>query len=1668
MLIPKPREILHTTAGKTLAFMLLVGMFGGGVVMATNAPAPKVEAPPAKLEPLSVPLDGINAAEAAAKSSLILNGSLRINGGVVLKPSRRPTAPVIGQQYLDEGDKKFYYYNGTGWVALGPDEKILGLLDGKVSLQAGTPVLQSGNIGITGTVTAANIQGNGANITNISAVNVTSGTINNTRLSDEVSLLGQSIEGNEISAQTVTQRNLANGSVSTAKLVNGSVTNAKVGDGAITTGKLSDGAVTNPKLADGAVTNAKIAEGANISDTKLGTIQTPGKVADSALSPNVALLNRLNQTFTGNQTFAGTALFRNSVDSSTALLVQNAASGNLLSADTAANQVRIGDGSATTSADVTLFFVDSAPNPLLPTAGASLNGGIVYDSTNDKFLIVENGIYKEVCNKIDQGCGAAGVYNLQGAYTGGNTITTTVARDIAFTLANGSSFTTDVGVGSRFAIRGGAIDTLVVDSGGALTARNAVDSNSAFRVQDASGNDLILVNTATDRVTITGLQGSGALLTSLNASALATGTVDDARLSVNVTLAGNTFNGPNELIQATALGALPVISGANLTDLDAAAVATGTLDDARLSANVTLAGNVFNGISQLVQTDALGALPGISGANLTDLNATAVTSGTLDDARLSPNVALLDRDAQVFTGSQIFQNTVNSSDAFSVQSASGTDTLLKANTVGNRVVIGDADNVSSARTTLFVVDASSTANLPLGTNGGIVYDSTLNKFKVYENGQYKILCNATDLGCGDSGGAAVTLQGAYDVGNTILTAGNRDIAFTLASGDFVLQTAASDVLFKTDTVNNRLLVGNALASSGADSTLLVVDSATGSTLPAGVNGGIIYDSSLNKFKVYENGAYKILCNETDLGCAVAAPPVTLQDAYNNGNSIFATAGSPIFFQVASGAEFTIQGSTGDRLFVTDNGNNRVVIGNRIATTSTESTLFVVDAATTSNLPAGMNGGIIYDSTLEKLKIYENGAYKILCNTTDLGCGTPSAAITPSLQDVYNNSSEPAVISTTSPSKPIIFKAGANLDATTLFQIQNASGESLFNVDSLQASLQLNGANSGQLHSFQVNTVTLPGARRSAASVTAGGYIYQIGGHDGTSTTSTVYMAQVQYDGSVGPWTATTSLPVNRQEHGAVVSNGHVYVYGGRGSAGGAAVGTVYSARINPDKTLSSWTASGNVLPTAKANFGYFVRNGKIYAVGGNGAGTEVAYAAIQPNGEVGSWFTTTALPQSRAYHTSVTANGYAYVLGGEDAGVVKNTVMYARINDNGSIGAWQTSANTIPSVGRRRHASVAANGAVYLIGGDTAGLTNSVIFAYLGADGNIGTWKSVVNALPGNREDHNAVFAGGYIHVLGGYDGFSVQSTVFSASTARINTGGTLDLIGLGSKNLTDGDVGGNLIAGSTFISGTLDVTNQANFAKDLRVSGTTYLQGTLQLRPQTDSTMAFQAQTASGTTLLGVDTVGGRIFSTVADGAGAVGFVLDTPTYSASGAKLISLRSGGVEKFAIDKDGLITTASVQTASIVDGAVTPDKLSAQPAARVFHNAAQTLTTGAITALLFNSERFDNDTLHDTVTNTSRLTAGRAGIYAITSHVTFAGNTTGGRAVAIRLNGTTEIAKDEQLANGSNTTSMTVTTYYKLNAGDYVEVTGQQNSGGNLNVNTAGNSSPEFSMVWQSP
>lgn len=134
-----------------------------------------------------------------------------------------------------------------------------------------------------------------------------------------------------------------------------------------------------------------------------------------------------------------------------------------------------------------------------------------------------------------------------------------------------------------------------------------------------------------------------------------------------------------------------------------------------------------------------------------------------------------------------------------------------------------------------------------------------------------------------------------------------------------------------------------------------------------------------------------------------------------------------------------------------------------------------------------------------------------------------------------------------------------------------------------------------------------------------------------------------------------------------------------------------------------------------------------------------------------------------------------------------------------------------------------------------------------------------------------------------------------------------------------------------------------------------------------------------------------------------------------------------------------------------------------PQARVFNSANISIPNSAVTVVTFDSERFDEGGMH--ALGAGRLTAPITGLYLIGADVRLAANATGIRAAHIRLNNVTDLvdASDDD-PGAAQPVDLTMITLYRLTAGDYVEVTVFQNSGGALNVLTNANTSPEFWMV----
>jgi N-acetylneuraminic acid mutarotase len=258
-----------------------------------------------------------------------------------------------------------------------------------------------------------------------------------------------------------------------------------------------------------------------------------------------------------------------------------------------------------------------------------------------------------------------------------------------------------------------------------------------------------------------------------------------------------------------------------------------------------------------------------------------------------------------------------------------------------------------------------------------------------------------------------------------------------------------------------------------------------------------------------------------------------------------------------------------------------------------------------------------------------------------------------------------------------------------------------------------------------------GAWRTLTPSTAGGgghrcvayngYLYMMGGRNTIGEgIRDVAVARIQDDGSLGAWAAATPLPPTSglSSFAAVAHDGRLYVIGGLIYS--SPVADVHVAPIRADGTLGEWSAVTS-LPTATSKHDSVAYNGHLYVLGGDDPNpwelSRVIVATINADGSLGAWSSTTSLPTPCVRPRAVAYNGFLYSIGGDRfSGGPLGDVLVAPLNDDGSVGDW--SATTAISPPRRGAASIAHAGFLYAIGGTISGqgYTTEVLVASILGD----------------------------------------------------------------------------------------------------------------------------------------------------------------------------------------------------------------------------------------------------------------------------------------------------------------------------------------------------------------
>ncbi len=188
--------------------------------------------------------------------------------------------------------------------------------------------------------------------------------------------------------------------------------------------------------------------------------------------------------------------------------------------------------------------------------------------------------------------------------------------------------------------------------------------------------------------------------------------------------------------------------------------------------------------------------------------------------------------------------------------------------------------------------------------------------------------------------------------------------------------------------------------------------------------------------------------------------------------------------------------------------------------------------------------------------------------------------------------------------------------------------------------------------------------------------------------SIIIVAYTQSTSSSDTWETMASMPTARANLGIAVANGKIYAIGG--SARDPVTGSPVLLNVTEeyDPATNTWTTKAS-MPTARHSFGIAVYQNKIYCIGGSVNGPTLAVNEVY-DPATNTWDTKTPMPTARAALSANTVNDRIYLMGGNP----KNTtnVAYDPITDS-----WSTKAQLPMAIVYSE--SVAVYNKIYVFGG---------------------------------------------------------------------------------------------------------------------------------------------------------------------------------------------------------------------------------------------------------------------------------------------------------------------------------------------------------------------------------
>ena len=193
--------------------------------------------------------------------------------------------------------------------------------------------------------------------------------------------------------------------------------------------------------------------------------------------------------------------------------------------------------------------------------------------------------------------------------------------------------------------------------------------------------------------------------------------------------------------------------------------------------------------------------------------------------------------------------------------------------------------------------------------------------------------------------------------------------------------------------------------------------------------------------------------------------------------------------------------------------------------------------------------------------------------------------------------------------------------------------------------------------------------------------------------------------------------------------------------------------IAAETWIAGWQPA-SPMNTPRAGAAVIEVNGVIHAIGGiDGVDflRSAEYSRIRPDGSLAPWQPSSPLNEPRGFFDAAASGDYVYVAGGGSGHNLLRSVERARIQPDGSLGAWESEQQQL-NLPRRCSKLFITGHFIYAVGGFGGTLLDSVERAEILDDGHLGSWRLLDDHLTVPRYVTAVNETADAVYIFGGHD----------------------------------------------------------------------------------------------------------------------------------------------------------------------------------------------------------------------------------------------------------------------------------------------------------------------------